>query len=239
MKNKNNTLDIKAILFDKDGTLFDFNQTWGCWFNNILTVLSKGNINIKEKLSYSVKYDLLNKVFLKDSPIIAETIDQSIPNLLKHLPDWTFGNLSEWLNKEVELVQGIPVDNLKNTLITLKSMEYKLGVATNDNEKCAFNQLKNSEVLKFFDFIAGCDSGFGSKPETGMHKEFCIVTGLKPYQIVMVGDSLMDLKSGNDIGMYTVGVLTGPAIKSDLDQEADIILNSIEELPQHINKIIN
>ena len=34
---------IKAILFDKDGTLFHFNETWGPWFYDVLLELSDGN----------------------------------------------------------------------------------------------------------------------------------------------------------------------------------------------------
>ena len=29
-------MTIKAILFDKDGTLFHFNETWGPWFYDVL-----------------------------------------------------------------------------------------------------------------------------------------------------------------------------------------------------------
>jgi phosphoglycolate phosphatase len=33
---KKGRLVIKGIIFDKDGTLFDFNATWGAWTRGML-----------------------------------------------------------------------------------------------------------------------------------------------------------------------------------------------------------
>ena len=43
-------MEVKAILFDKDGTLFDFNKTWGPWFFDILNELSQGSHKILNEL---------------------------------------------------------------------------------------------------------------------------------------------------------------------------------------------
>ena len=38
-------MKIAGILFDKDGTLFDFQKTWGKWAKVFLTEISNNNIN--------------------------------------------------------------------------------------------------------------------------------------------------------------------------------------------------
>jgi hypothetical protein len=64
---------------------------------------------------------------------------------------------------------------------------------------------------RIFDFVAGCDSGFGAKPDPGMCLAFAAHLGHAPDTILMVGDSLHDLTAGRAAGMRTVGVLTGIA----------------------------
>ena len=53
----------------------------------------------------------------------------------------------------------------------------------------------------------------------------------------MVGDSMADIDSGNKIGMTTVAVLTGPLGRSELEKKADIVLNSISEIPSLLQKL--
>jgi len=36
-------MQIEAIVFDKDGTLFDFNATWGIWNRGLLAEESRGD----------------------------------------------------------------------------------------------------------------------------------------------------------------------------------------------------
>ena len=97
-------------------------------------------------------------------------------------------------------------------------------------------QLKQHNIHDYFIFIAGYDSGFGSKPETGMQEEFSRVVNCKSDSIIMVGDSLADIYAGRNSGMTTIGVLTGPATRNDLKNEADIVLNSIKEIPEYLIK---
>ena len=47
----------------------------------------------------------------------------------------------------------------------------------------------------------------------------------------MVGDSTHDLDAGKAAGMVTIGVLTGPAPREELAPFADVVLDSIAEIP--------
>jgi hypothetical protein len=81
--------------------------------------------------------------------------------------------------------------------------------------------------IELFDFVAGCDSGHGAKPGPGMCLAFAAHLGCAPGAVVMVGDSLHDLKAGRAAGMRTVGVLTGLARRDDLLPFADAVLPDI------------
>ncbi|MBU1835047.1 MAG: HAD hydrolase-like protein, partial [Alphaproteobacteria bacterium] len=60
---------------------------------------------------------------------------------------------------------------------------------------------------------------------------FCNATGLDPAHCAMIGDSTHDLEAGQAAGMVCIGVLTGPASFDDLTPQADVVLNSIADLP--------
>ena len=224
---------IKGVLFDKDGTLFDFNATWGAWAAVSLRRQAGGDESVFAALCEVLGFDATAQVFRPDSLVIASTLGDVVDAILTVIP----GNrdtLMEELKGEVGSVPQVAPVPLKPLLSDLAGMGLKLGVATNDAEAPARANLAQVGVEEMFDFIAGYDSGFGGKPETGQMEAFCAATRLEPRDCVMVGDSLHDLHSGRAAGMHTVGVLTGPAPRAELEPFADVVLQNIGELPDWI-----
>ena len=105
-------MKIKAILFDKDGTLFHFNDTWGPWFYNILIQLSKGDDNLIKKLSYLLKFNLNKKIFEYGSPFISGTEGETITIINRLIPSRERTELLDWLSNEALKVDGVPVSDL-------------------------------------------------------------------------------------------------------------------------------
>ena len=117
------------------------------------------------------------------------------------------------------------------TLARLKARGLTLGIATSDSEAGIEATLGRFGVLGHFDFFAGYDSGHGVKPEPGMAHAFCKQTGLSAKEVAVVGDNLHDLDMGRAAGAgLLVGVLTGTGERSDLEDLADHVLDSITDL---------
>ncbi len=225
---------IKGIVFDKDGTLFDFNATWGAWTRGMIATEAGDDPEKIETLANALGYDFEGGVFWPESIVIAETVDFIADALIEHLPDVSKKDLMTRMHKAAKNVPQVQAAPLWPLLNEIKEMDILLGVATNDAEDSARAHLGEADVLDLFDFISGYDSGFGGKPEPGQLLGFCTTTGLEPEDCIMVGDSTHDLNAGNAAGMRTVGVLTGPAQAYELQPYADVILNSIAELPHWI-----
>ena len=225
---------IKGIVFDKDGTLFDFNATWGAWTRGMIATEAGDDPEKIETLANALGYDFEGGVFWPESIVIAETVDFIADALIEHLPDVSKKDLMTRMHKAAKNVPQVQAAPLWPLLNEIKEMDILLGVATNDAEDNARAHLGEADVLDLFDFISGYDSGFGGKPEPGQLLGFCTTTGLEPEDCIMVGDSTHDLNAGNAAGMRTVGVLTGPAQAYELKPYADVILNSIAELPHWI-----
>ena len=222
---------IRAILFDKDGTLFDFQRSWGAWAGRILDDLAQGDPARARAMARAMAFDPETARFRPESPVIAGTGDEVAELLLPHLPPQEGGlaGLSARLAlaaREVPLAEAVPLGPYFDRL---RAAGLRLGVATNDHEATARRHLQDH--LHRLDFIAGFDSGHGGKPAPGMLLAFARAVGVAPAQVLMVGDSRHDLIAGQAAGMARVAVLTGVAQAADLADLADAVLPDIGHLP--------
>lgn len=217
---------IQAVIFDKDGTLFDFRKSWGGWVNALLADLGGDTALLARVLGFFP--DRLD--FASDSLVIAGTTPEVADLLLPHVPDYTRQSLNDLMNAKSLQVAMEPAVDLAAVLGGLHGQGLRLGLATNDTEGPARRHLANAGVLDLFDFVAGCDSGWGGKPAPGQLLAFADQIGIAPAQIAMVGDSLHDLHAAKAAGMAPVAVLTGIAKRADLAPDAEVVLADIGDL---------
>ena len=222
---------IRGILFDKDGTLFDFQATWGAWTREMIEAESGGSPELAARLAEALGYDLALGRFRPDSVVIASTTAEVARHLLRVLPEADIGALMDRMNARAKEVPQVEAAPLREVLGELGRMGLALGIATNDTEAPARAHLRAAGVEGLFPFVAGFDSGWGSKPGPGQLLAFAAAAGLEPAECVMVGDSLHDLHAARAAGMVGVGVLTGVAGREALEPAADVVLDSIAELP--------
>lgn len=219
---------IRGILFDKDGTLFDFQATWGAWARLLLGELSGGDPARAAAMAEAMAFDLDRGRFRPESPVIAGT-GREVAELLAPLAGLSADALEARIARaaaEAPLAEAVP---LRALLERLRGAGLKLGVATNDFESVARQHVAG--VIELFDFVAGFDSGHGGKPEPGMLLAFARTAGLAPSAVLMVGDSRHDLIAGRRAGMATLAVLTGVAEAADLSDLADAVRPDIGHLP--------
>ena len=223
-------MHFDGILFDKDGTLFDFHKTWSNWTSDAIEYLCGDNSAKKKLVAKALGYNQKNQSFLKSSLLIAGTAEQAAEKIAPIINDMSQHEIESFLlnsAKKVKLIEVIPLEKfLKN--LTLKGL--KIGLVTNDFEAVAHSHLKTAGIHKYFDFIAGYDSGFGVKPEPGPLLKFSELFSIAPHSVAMVGDSTHDLFAAEKAGMYKIGVLTGLASHSDLAPYSDCVLDNIGKI---------
>ncbi len=225
---------IRGLLFDKDGTLFDFRTTWGGWTRRVIGELSQGDAGVAGRLAAVLRFDLATGVFAKDSPVIGQTTAELRDLILPHLTGDAAGPLLDRMNRMAAENAMAPAVPLQPLFGRFRAMGLRIGLATNDAEAPARAHLDSAGIAGFFDFVSGFDSGWGGKPETGQMRAFLGQTGLEAAEVAMVGDSLHDLHSGRAAGMRTVAVLTGIAEAHELAPHADVVLADIGALPDWI-----
>lgn len=222
---------IRAILFDKDGTLFDFQATWGGWAARMIAELAGPDEALQQSLAEVMAFDRTSRRFLPHSLVIAGT-SQEVAELIAPLLPSRPGGIDALMAQMAAAAAAAPLAPtvpLRPLMAGLRAAGYRLGVATNDTEAVARSHV--ADEVDLFDFIAGFDSGHGGKPEPGMLLAFARHCGVAPGQVLMVGDSRHDLIAGRAAGMVTLAVLTGVATRDDLAPYADAVRPDIGHLP--------
>jgi len=234
---------LRGILFDKDGTLLDFNGTWLPVYQKaaeLVATLSDNSIAAETLLSRG-GYNAENKTWTADSLLAAG----SNQDILKH---WEEQSGLIFSSRQLAQIKSlfdtrdvplVPVSNdLPAMMQSLVSDGYLLGVATMDDESSARESLDKLGVLDFMNFVCGADSGFGSKPDAGMIHAFCAESQLQTGEIIMVGDSPRDLLMAANAGAgLAVGVLSGTSTQQDLEPYSDKIMNNISDLRKLLHDI--
>jgi len=220
----------EAILFDKDGTFFDFQKTYGGWVGSVIRDYAGGDADLASALAEVLGYGLEDGRFHPESIVIAGTVDELAHHALPFVHGMSHADLVADLNRKASRISLVEVVPLGPFLDHLLAQGLRLGVATNDSEIAARAQLDAHGITNKFHYVAGYDSGFGAKPDPGMCHEFARSVGVAPERAVMVGDSRHDLEAGRSAGMQCVAVLTGLAGEEELAPYADAVLADIGEL---------
>lgn len=220
-------MQVTAILFDKDGTLFDFHATWSVWVGRAIVELAQGDAGLERAIAEATHYDVAAQKVRLSSPVIACTNRQVSEGIAAVLPGRSVEEIEAFLKQSATEVPQVPVVALRPCLLELSARGLALGVMTNDTEYCAHAHLNKAGITDVFQFIAGFDSGFGAKPDPDPLLAFAKAVEVSAETVVMVGDSAHDLVAGRAAGMQTIGVLTGVARAPDLAPYADVILPDI------------
>ena len=226
---------IEGVLFDKDGTLFDYHATWNVVFQDLARDLCNGDEAGAHSLLEAGGYDFEGGFYRSNSilaagdtrelaQVWARQLGRDVQALLPHL---------EKVFSTEPVKSAVPAADLKLLLETLRARSLSLGIATHDSLQATENVLERFSLREYFDFLTGYDCGHGSKPGGGMALAFCKAVGVAPGRIIVIGDNPHDLGMGRSAGAAAVlGVLTGSSGRKDLvEAGADDVLESIADLP--------
>lgn len=214
---------IKAILFDKDGTLLKFSDIW---VDSIVKYLSNKN------LSEDAKRELFQKIGVKENNeveensilssetvedlalIFSEFMDESPEEIYKDIDDFLLEFLKE-NNSEIK-----ETCDLKSLFTDLKNRGIIIGLFTSDNYRQAKYSMEYLNLDSFIDFYAAADL-YEKKPNTESLEIFKKKYSLRDQEIIIVGDSKVDMIFGKDT--LKLGVLCGTGSREMLERYTENI----------------
>ena len=230
--------DIKGILFDKDGTLVDFQKTWFAIGDLMALRAADGDRARADDLMTAAGYDFERHCFGADSVFAAGT---NADIVALWYPDADpvarhgMTGIFDAVTAEEGAAQSVALPGTHETIARLHRSGFRLGVATNDSTAGAEKTLLALGIAQMFDAAYGYDAVANPKPAPDAIHAFCDLTGLKPSEIAMVGDNRHDLEMARAGGTgLAIGVLSGTGTRETLQPLADVILGSIAELPDYL-----
>ncbi len=230
--------DIKGILFDKDGTLVDFHATWFAIGDILALRAADGDRDRANDLLDVAGFDFTTHSFRPDSIFAAGTNADIVSLWYPHLANGARQALIAEFDRfttEEGASKPVVLPGCREALAALHATGRQLGIATNDSTGGAERTLLALGVAQMFAATYGYDAVANPKPAPDTVYAFCDFTGLRPSQVAMVGDNRHDLEMAKAAGAgLAVGVLSGTGTRDSLSQLADVILDSVADLPEYL-----
>lgn len=196
----------KAVLFDLDGTLAD----------TIESIAKAGNRAL-EACGFPGQPLEAYKYFAGDG---ADTL---VRRVLRAAGDQECSAYEKVFAKYQEFFKNgctyhvKPFDGIPELLAALKEKGIKTGVVSNKPHLRTIDVVEGLFGKGSLDIVVGQKEGVPKKPDPSVVLAAADSLGVSPEECMYVGDTNVDMITGNAAGMYTVGVLWGFRDKEELE----------------------
>ena len=216
---------IRAILFDKDGTLLQFTEGWvdsivGFLEDKILDDNKKREvfreIGIREDGGVEENSILSSETAMDLAIIFSNYLDEDLVEIYGELDD----HLLNYLKKNNKFIRE--TCDLRKLFEALRDRKILIGIFTSDNYRQAKYSMDYLGLDSFIDFYAAADI-YKKKPNKESLEVFKKKYSLEDQEIIIVGDSRVDMVFGEDT--VKVGVLCGTGSREMLAKYTDNIVD--------------
>ena len=215
---------IRAVIFDLDGTLLAMKLKVKEAKKKLIQRLREIGVNI-------------DRIDLKISTeeIISKTIKEygfSRDYLMK-LVDEVYIPYELEAAEVAELREGI-----KDVLMELRAMGFKLAVASNSAKPGVYLALENTSIKGFFDVIVTRSDVSRMKPNGAIIAEALKRLNVKPSEAIYIGDTTYDILAAREVGVKSMAVSGGAhSINLILNSEPDILVKDVKEIPKALKRL--
>ena len=205
---------IKAIIFDLDGTLIDSVDDLANSVNYTLGRLDLP-LHTREEIKSFVGDGVQKLIKRSLGQTHMEKFDDAFAIFMKH-----YG---------VHCTDNTVLYPKVAETISFLAEKYSLAVLTNKSATFSHKILKALKIDSYFKEVLGGDSLPTKKPDPAGILYLADKWGLAPDQLVMVGDHATDIEVGQRAGCKTVFIEGG--IGETRGLKPDFVINSMDELP--------
>ncbi len=237
----------EIIVFDKDGTLMDFDAFWVSVsisaVKEVLRLVGKDEIDIEKVLkAFGVK----NGITDIDGILCKGTYEELGIALYDILKEYGCKKTAEEVVDMLTYAYKNNSDsghikptcaNIKGVLSKLKNEGRKLVVVTTDNYEITYKCLDRLGIKELFDAIFADDGITPTKPDPSCIFEYCKAVGSSGDKAVMVGDTMTDVRFARNAGMTIIGVGTTEKNRQRLMSYADFVVDDISYIHDIIERV--
>ena len=181
--------DLKAIIFDWDGTLYDANDFWdnlGNLYLRSIGIESDETINARvNSMTLRESLEFCKEQYHIDRPV--EVLKKELFQFMEH------GYIYE--------LEWMP--NAKEMIKRLKDEGYKLAIATATDAYLLDEILKKDHMKAYFDYVITCDQLHTNKKSPMIYEECCRQLHVEKQESVVVEDDARAIQTARKAG-FTV-----------------------------------
>lgn len=226
---KYNQIQLKAVLFDMDGVLYDSMKYHAiAWSKST----KKYGINFNEEDAYlhegRTRIDTINWAYQRQFE--RDASEEEIKKIydLKEEEFNKFPETTPMIGTK-QLLEKIKKNNLTAIVVTGSSQESLL----NKLEKDYPNTFQSKSMVTAFDVKQG-------KPHPEPYLKALKKGGLKPNEAIVIENAPLGVESAVAAGIFTIGVNTGPLDDAVLTESgANLLLPSMEDLANQWEELYN
>jgi len=207
---------IKAVIFDKDGTIVDSEDFHTRAVQQVLKQDLDLEITTQEIEKYiGLTYPLKIGNILKKRNIKADIVDLCKKVRKKY---------KQTVENEVELIDGA-----LELFELLSKNNFKLGIVSASLSEDVEVLATKTKIRHFFDVLSGRDQVENVKPAPDCYILACKQLGVNPGETVVIEDSVPGVIAAKDAGCKCIAV-PYYKIKDQDFSRADIIVNNLKEI---------
>lgn len=223
--------EIKAVIFDLDGTLVEFNLDYKSMQGEVREYLTDIGVPTSLLSSKETIFEILKKaeIFLQNS--------QSSYSLHKMRTE-----VLTIIDKyELEAARNtFLLPGVRETLRNLKRLNIRIGLFTLSGDKSVNFLFKRFKLENFFSVIVPRNKVNYVKPNPEHLKTALKILNVTPEETIVIGDGITDITTAKELDVKAIGLTTGISTKEELIKHgANHIIASITELVPFIEKINN
>ena len=215
---------MKAVIFDLDGTLTDSLESITYSANKALKHVGYGPF---EKKDY--------KRFVGDGAktLLERCLKCRGDEQLQHFPE--LEQEYKKIFKEYCTYKVVPYEVINSLLEELKRNKVQLAVLSNKPHEQTVKVVESIFGEDCFDMVVGQSNDIAKKPSPEGVYYISEHLNIPVSEMVYVGDTDTDMKTGKSAGALTVGVLWGFRDREELQKnQADIIIEYPDELLEYV-----
>lgn len=234
------SVEVAAVIFDKDGTLTDFPSYWG----PLIEMRAQGIAEHPDcqglgvsPLAFLKLWGFADRRIRPDGILAQGNRLEAMTAAMVHLNALGVGwNEAKrvvtdvFRRSEQELVMGDhlqAVPGVPDMIRGLVAAGIQVAVASTATRQNIDDTLRALDLDRFVPFRVGSDQVKHGKPHAEMVEVLCREMGLSAHQCAVVGDGVGDMEMGRRAGVaLNVAVLTGVDDECRLHPLADVVLPS-------------
>ena len=236
----NKEIEVSLVIFDKDGTLVDFETMWGQRVLRAVDILVEdiGRPHVSATMLANVGFDPKTGLSDPEGPLSGGTSPQinAICAMTLYRAGYSWSEAEAIVHQRFEPIfmapasedEVLPLGDVRGLMAALKRGGIAVAVVTNDDRRPTEETLEILNITELIDSVICADDGFPPKPDPAIATHIMKQMAVCREKVIMIGDTLTDMAFARNAKIVWRCQMVRPEATRQTD--ADFLIQSLDEI---------